>query len=123
MNSYKIQQLDIITDPKIQTVVYVARRRIRLTFSLPVSCFLTLSDGDEVLAGTYPLDSNSDDDGPPDRSDAEFIQNVVDGLDDEDFKRRDHRTAIISILDDVEYYLSIGETDQAIISSKTFNDT
>jgi len=77
-----------------------------------------LTDGDEVnVYGTDPLDSDSDDDGLLDGYDVEFIQNVVNMLPDEVFKgqgRKDHRTAINSILDDVEQFLLNGEMEEAI---------
>jgi hypothetical protein len=70
-----------------------------------------LPDGDEVSIGTDPLASDTDGDG-------EFIQNVVNSLPFSAFKSgksdRGHRTAINSILRNVEGNLLSGETEEAI---------
>jgi len=76
-----------------------------------------LPDGDEVnLYGTDPVDPDTDDDGLLDGSDVEFIQNVVNSWPDSYFKRKGtngHRTAILSILDDVELLLLDGQLEKA----------
>jgi len=77
-----------------------------------------LMDGREVSIGTDPLDPDTDDDGLLDGEDVEFIQNVVNSLPPHAFKSgksdKGHRTAINSILRNVETHLLIGETEEAI---------
>ncbi len=77
-----------------------------------------LMDGREVSTGTDPLDPDTDDDGLLDGEDVEFIQNVVNSLPSSAFKNgksdHGHRTAINSILRDVEEHLLNGETEEAI---------
>ena len=74
-----------------------------------------LNDGIEDMAGTDPLDADSDDDGLLDGEDSEFIQNIVNDLPAGVFAGgAGHRTAITSILDDVESYLLDGQTSDAL---------
>ncbi len=74
-----------------------------------------LNDGTEQKAGTDPLDSDSDDDGLLDGRDSEFIQNIVNDLPAGVFAGGGgHRTAINSILDEVENYLLDGQTNDAL---------
>ncbi len=77
-----------------------------------------LSDGIEILTGMDPLDADSDDDGLLDGYDVEFIQNVVNDLPATAFGNgkslRGHRTAIDSILDDVERSLLTDRNGDAV---------
>jgi hypothetical protein len=77
-----------------------------------------LTDGIEVLTGMNPLNPDTDGDGLLDGYDVEFIQNIVNSLPTNAFKKgksaEDHRAAIDSILDDVESYLLKGRKGDAI---------
>jgi hypothetical protein len=74
-----------------------------------------LDDGTEHMTGTDPLDPDSDDDGLPDGQDSEFIQNIIEDLPEGAFAGgKGHRTAITSILDNVERSLLDGKNNNAL---------
>jgi nucleoside-specific outer membrane channel protein Tsx len=75
-----------------------------------------LTDGEEVELGTDPLNPDTDGDGIPDGSDPDVLADVLDTLLDEVFKSGDggHRTAMQSILADIEDAIAAGNPDEAI---------
>jgi hypothetical protein len=76
-----------------------------------------LSDGEEVAAGTDPLVPDSDGDGIPDGSDPDLIDDIVTGIPDSLFPSpKSHKSALLSLLEDVEIMISEGRIDDAIKS-------
>ena len=74
-----------------------------------------LSDGDEVAAGTDPRDADTDDDGVADGWDPDLVADIVRGLPDWMFHSpRDHRTALLSRLDDIEQMIRDGDLAGAL---------
>jgi hypothetical protein len=75
-----------------------------------------LDDGIEVEFGTDPLDPDSDDDGIPDGQDVEWLQNAITALPDSAFNSTGpgNKTALLSVLDDVEAAVAIDDIDEAI---------
>ena len=74
-----------------------------------------LSDGEEVAAGTDPLDSDTDDDGVADGWDPDLVADIVRALPDWMFHSpRDHRTALLSRLDDIEQMIRDGDLAGAL---------
>jgi hypothetical protein len=72
-----------------------------------------LNDGIEVNNGTDPLDPDSDDDGIPDGEDTEWLQNAINNLAASAFRAGGNRTAMLSILDNLERQVAKGQIDQA----------
>ena len=75
-----------------------------------------LTDGLEVEMGTNPLDADSDDDGLMDGRDVEFLRNAVIALPASAFRSpaSGTRTALLSVLDDIEALLLPGDTAGAV---------
>lgn len=75
-----------------------------------------LSDSEEEAVGTDPGNPDTDGDGIVDGSDPDVLSDVLDTLPDGAFKsgNRGHRTAMQSILRDVEDAIADGDLDEAI---------
>ncbi len=75
-----------------------------------------LFDGLEVARNTNPLNPDTDGDGLLDGEDVEWLQNAINGLSDASFRNppAGNRTAMLSILDDVEAALLANDVAAAI---------
>lgn len=75
-----------------------------------------LTDGLEIEYGTDPLDPDTDGDGIPDGEDVEWLQNAINALPNSAFRvgLPGLRTAMLSILEDIEEAVATGDIAEAI---------
>jgi hypothetical protein len=60
------------------------------------------------------LDTDSDDDGIPDGEDPDFLADIIEGLPDEAFKGKGHRTAFLARLKGIEKRIAKGDEAHAV---------
>lgn len=73
-----------------------------------------LQRGDELLIGTDPCNADSDGDGLRDGIDPDSFSDFINSLPETAFRSNGHKTAIVSILEEIEGLLAAGEIGDAV---------